>query len=352
MMMGMTSLSPLNMQRLFVCGLIAFCIFMLWPFIATILLGGVLAVLTYPILRQFRRLRLRQWSAAGLTTALTTVVLFLPLSLLTFVGARTASEQMPYLVQAISPQFFQDLLHRPELLKAQLFLKRSFGLDPDQLRTYALEITQGIGRRVAQVFTAFVGQIPLATLHIIVLILSLLYCLHIGRHFQQFLYRHSVFDLEKTKHLEAKFIAICNSLVLAALVIGIVQAAGFGLVCLALGIENVSVICLVVFMMSLIPIIGSAPFTFGFALYYLVTGESNLGIVLLVTAAIVSIVDNLIRPIILRQGASMNPIIAVFAILGGLRVFGFAGIFLGPLLVGISIESYRMLYVPLDTVRR
>lgn len=340
----MPSLPASSLQRIFLASLCALCIYMLWPFLPHILTGGILAILTYPIVRNMNRFGLGQLGAAIATTVLTTIVLFLPLSILVFVGARTAAENLPLLVKNMNPQFFQNLIHNPDLMKAEAFVRHAFGFDPELLQDYAFDLTQQIGGRVAQEFGAFVARIPAVSLYFLVTILSLLYFLHIAPMIKGFAELHSPFDAARTRLLLKKFIAICNSLVLAALVIGVIQSILFGIVCLALRVPNVSVICLLVFLMSFIPMIGSAPFTFGFAIYYMLSGALLKGLIIALLASLIGLIDNLIRPIILRKSASMNPVIAILAILGGLNVFGFSGIFLGPLLVGLSIETYAMIY--------
>lgn len=331
-------------QRIFLVSLFLVCVYMLWPFLPYVLIGAILAVLSYPLVTKFKSFGLGQLSASLITTTLASLILFLPLSLLIFIGARTATENLPSLVQEMNPQFFQNLLHRQELMKAQNFLRRAFGFDPENLHDYLIELSQQVGESVAQSLARLLAHLPVLTVEVVILILSLVYCLMAAPDLLALWRRHSVFDLKKTLHLEQKFLAICNALVLAALAIALVQSTVFGVVCFALGLSNVSVIGLLVFFFSFFPVIGAAPLTLGISSYHLIAGESTTGIILLVVAIFISLIDNFIRPILLKQSAAMNPILAIFAIIGGLRVFGFAGIFLGPLLVGIMLESYRMLY--------
>ncbi|MFN2239750.1 MAG: AI-2E family transporter [Thermoanaerobaculia bacterium] len=59
---------------------------------------------------------------------------------------------------------------------------------------------------------------------------------------------------------------------------------------------------------------------------------------------VVSLVDNVIRPLVMRRGLNLHPVVLLFAIFGGLQVFGFTGLFLGPLLIALLItvaEIYK-----------
>ncbi len=64
---------------------------------------------------------------------------------------------------------------------------------------------------------------------------------------------------------------------------------------------------------------------------------------------VVSLVDNLVRPLVMRSGVNMHPIILFFAILGGIQAFGFTGLFLGPLVFVLLVtlaEIYKGAFGP------
>jgi predicted PurR-regulated permease PerM len=47
--------------------------------------------------------------------------------------------------------------------------------------------------------------------------------------------------------------------------------------------------------------------------------------------------DNLIRAYLLKDKAEVHPLFIVFAILGGLSLFGFWGIVFGPLVIALAV---------------
>ena len=46
--------------------------------------------------------------------------------------------------------------------------------------------------------------------------------------------------------------------------------------------------------------------------------------------AVVSTSDNIIRPWVVGGKVELHPLVLVFSVLGGVQVFGFLGLFLGP----------------------
>jgi predicted PurR-regulated permease PerM len=102
---------------------------------------------------------------------------------------------------------------------------------------------------------------------------------------------------------------------------------------------------LVMAFVSLLPVLGA----------WLVWGPAALGLVLtgrpaaatvlvLIGAAIVGSVDNIIRPIMLAHATRLNGLMVLISLLGGVEAFGLVGILLGPLIVSIVLallSTYR-----------
>jgi predicted PurR-regulated permease PerM len=66
------------------------------------------------------------------------------------------------------------------------------------------------------------------------------------------------------------------------------------------------------------------------------TGEHVWASVLLVWSLLIQIVDNVLRPILIRKGADL-PLLLIFAgVIGGMLGFGLVGIFIGPVVLAVS----------------
>jgi predicted PurR-regulated permease PerM len=66
------------------------------------------------------------------------------------------------------------------------------------------------------------------------------------------------------------------------------------------------------------------------------TGETAWATFLLVWSIVVSLLDNILRPMLIRKGADL-PLLLIFAgVIGGLLGFGLVGIFVGPVVLAVS----------------
>jgi predicted PurR-regulated permease PerM len=87
---------------------------------------------------------------------------------------------------------------------------------------------------------------------------------------------------------------------------------------------------------SVIPVVGTSLVWGPAAVYLLVTGRAGWAIFLLIWgAAVVSMADNIIRPLVLKGRMQLHVMWLLFAILGGLLTFGFVGLFLGPVIFSL-----------------
>jgi predicted PurR-regulated permease PerM len=90
--------------------------------------------------------------------------------------------------------------------------------------------------------------------------------------------------------------------------------------------------------LSLLPYIGSAFIYVPVGVYLLLVGEIGKGIFLLAWGAIViGNTDNILRGYMIKGKAQVNPIFIIFSILGGITLFGFWGVIIGPLIISIAV---------------
>jgi predicted PurR-regulated permease PerM len=53
-------------------------------------------------------------------------------------------------------------------------------------------------------------------------------------------------------------------------------------------------------------------------------------------------VDNILKPVLIGQGAQIPVFLLMFSVLGGLALYGVIGIFLGPILAGLLITTLQI----------
>jgi predicted PurR-regulated permease PerM len=99
---------------------------------------------------------------------------------------------------------------------------------------------------------------------------------------------------------------------------------------------------------SFIPIVGSSLIWLPVGLARIASGRLWNGILMLILSAFfISLMDNFLRPMLLKDKMNMHPLLIFFSILGGLSVFGFNGLVLGPIIVMLFftvLEIFKEIY--------
>jgi hypothetical protein len=89
---------------------------------------------------------------------------------------------------------------------------------------------------------------------------------------------------------------------------------------------------------ALLPAGGAALVWAPGALWLFATGEWGWGVFMLVWGAIVSVSDNLIRPIAIRTHAEVSTLAVFVGVVGGVAAFGTIGVILGPVLLTLVVS--------------
>jgi predicted PurR-regulated permease PerM len=131
--------------------------------------------------------------------------------------------------------------------------------------------------------------------------------------------------------------AVVYALILGAIAQGTVAGIGYFFA----GVEAPVLMGAITVLIALIPF--GAPLVWGsLALWMLVNGHLGHGIFLMVWGLlIVSWVDNLVRPMVISNATRMPFLLVVFGVLGGVLAFGLVGLFIGPVLLAVSLAIWR-----------
>src|SRR5439155_16812121 len=95
---------------------------------------------------------------------------------------------------------------------------------------------------------------------------------------------------------------------------------------------------------ALLPVVGTAAVWVPASIYLLATGSWVKAIILAAWGAfIVGTIDNVLRPYLISGRVQMHTLLIFFAVFGGVNVFGFLGLFIGPVILAVTLTLLSML---------
>jgi predicted PurR-regulated permease PerM len=114
-----------------------------------------------------------------------------------------------------------------------------------------------------------------------------------------------------------------------------------------LGINAPVIWGVVMAMTSLIPVVGAALVWLPTALWLLLSDEIVRGLILLLIGSVgISMVDNILRPLLLSGRTSASGLVVFLGLLGGVSAFGFVGLVLGPIVLVTAGSLLRVFTRP------
>lgn len=149
------------------------------------------------------------------------------------------------------------------------------------------------------------------------------------------------------ERIAQQMIAAVHGTVSGLVLVGLAEGVVLGIVYFAVGLPHPVLVAALTGVLAVIPF--GAPVIFGAAaLYLLAQGDVAAAVVVGVAGFVVTFVaDHFIRPFLIGGAARLPFLWVLLGILGGLRTFGFLGLFLGPAVMAALISLWREWTEPL-----
>ena len=318
----------MNRSALFRWGLILTTIILLYfsfvvvrPFLVTMLLALIVTFVFHPIYRFFNK-KLPEMPSSFLTLFSVLLIVVIPLSILiTRLVREAANAYRTFLDLNI------DLSNAPFIGGTALAQQLQTAIDglAAQTRDFIVLQTPNI-----------LGEITWALIHLIVFF-AVMYFANIQGHTWYSLTKKLIpLRPEVKKHLFDDLEKVVYGMVYGQFLTAVAQGIAGGLLFFIFGVPNPIFWGFVMIFLSFIPLVGVSFLILPTALFYILQNDYITGFGLLIFGlVIVANVDNLLRPYLVNRFAPVHTLIVIIGVLGGIQAFGFAGMFIGPLILAL-----------------
>lgn len=333
----------INTNQLARIGIVVFlivgCLFVLWPFLAALLFAAIICVFTWPWYRKlWFHLGKRDTVAAFAMTLLLLVGLLLPVAYL----ATNLVDSATQLFHEIRPQMEQQQLTPPDWLRNIPLIGPPLSDAWEGVISSQEELLQVLTRMAepAREFgvraVRFLGA-GLLQLIMVVFVAFFFYRdgLRLGNNILAMAGKLGGKLGEEMLSLTCDTInGVMLGIFGTALAQALVAFIGFAIA----GVPALALMTFAVFILSIIPVIGS-PVVWGGAAFWLYNQGEYAWAIFMVLYGIfaISSVDNIIKPILISHSVRLPFLIATLGVLGGVPAFGFIGLFLGPMFLAVGL---------------
>jgi predicted PurR-regulated permease PerM len=314
-------------------------------FIVPLFLAAMLTVLFRPM-HQWILSKCQGYEriAAGVTTVAILLIVLLPTAGIVYKASSDAVRMVR------GPGEFHFNHEKFDSLVVMVNTQFGLQLDPAVVRH---DLTEKINTWLGPIAARAPGFIFDLVIGFFVHVLALYYFLADGREFMSTLMRLIPLEPSYQQRLVTEFEEVSRAVVTAHLLAGLAQSILAGIGFYFCGLGSVFLLMLLTFLGSMIPFVGAASVWVSAAVWLFFVEDRHVAGILLAVygVSIISMVDNVLKPIVLHGRSKLNPLLAVLSVLGGVQALGPIGIFVGPMAVAFLQAGLNMLHTELMAMR-
>jgi sporulation integral membrane protein YtvI len=318
------------------------------PIILPFFLGFVIAYLFQPLITKlsFKTRLKRTWVSFLVLlifyAVLWTIIIWFGFEIVLF--TRNFLTRMPelynqYLVPMLSSFF--------EWLKSILL-----GIDPQlvsSVQEYSKQILDSLGAMISSLSIGTVGlisgfatKVPLFVVNFFITIIASFFIAYNYQKVRRFIYQ----QLQPKTQILIQDIKASLNMVLKKYILSqfVILSITFVELSIGLTILNVRQSLLIAFLIALLdilPVFGTGSVLIPWAIVSLVSGQTVLGFGLFALYIFITVIRNVIEPKIIGEFVGINPLLALFAMYVGARLYGLIGLFGLPILLAILKELHN-----------
>jgi predicted PurR-regulated permease PerM len=338
--MNKDSLSKGFLIALVIAALVA-CYFVFRPFLSEITIAAILATIFYrPFGWLAARLGGKRKIAAIIMCTLIVLIVILPLTDLIFLAAKQSFTAYGQISDFIGKADWNSIIDKSQLSKI-----KGVNFSSDSIHNFVMDTVQKSGNWVMGAAANFIKSMTNFVVSLIFILLTMFFFFLDGKGMLEKLMHLTPLPNKYDREIFKKFKDVSHSFIVSTFVVSLCQgfACWIGMFVVTLPfIFNVPLpaifLAIAAAFLSLIPFFGPWLIWLPTSIYLLATGHVGAAIFLAIWGiSVISTIDNIVRPLIMRKKANVNPVFLLFSILGGIALFGLWGIVIGPLVISITI---------------
>jgi predicted PurR-regulated permease PerM len=314
------------------------------PFVKPLLSAIVIAVVFFPIHAQIQRW-LRRPSLAALVSTIIVVLLIIVPAVAIILAIKGEVEDLYALIDQRSTEsgglspYVSQLLERPIQ-----WIGRYVDLSQFDWRASLLGRLRELSAFFVKEGWMIVGGLTTFIVNAVITLFTLFFLFREGRSMRR---RVAAVLPLSSEQVEKLFSGIENTIigtVYGGLVVAAVQGMLVGLMLWVSGVPSPVLWGVVASFFALLPLVGTAAVWAPASIYLLASGSWVWAVILVVWGVfVVGTIDNVLRPYLIGSRVQMHTLLIFFAVFGGVNVFGFLGLIIGPVILAVTMTLLGLL---------
>jgi predicted PurR-regulated permease PerM len=308
-----------------------FCYIMIAPFITYMLLGLVLVIALDPlyesILKRVKHKKLSSW----LSIIIILLIVIIPSILIGGALIRETAQ----VFSNVDVAWVKNITSQTANL---------LGIDAS-IDGHLNQLITNVGDFMLKSGLSMVSSVVDAIIGLFIMFSIIYYGFTEGGKWMERLEAFIPFNDERREHLVMKIKKVTKAVIYGEIFIAIIQGVLGGLCFYIVGIPNPIFWGFVMAILAFLPFVGTGCIWVPAAIMQLMGNNIGNAIFIIVYGVLVITgIDYVLRPEIISAGSEVHPLIALIGAFGGLKIFGFIGLILGPLLAALFATIISFYY--------
>jgi predicted PurR-regulated permease PerM len=311
------------------------------PFLVPIGWAFVFSIVFFPVHRFL--LRFLKWDsvAAAATSGIVCLLILGPFSYFAYL---LTAELSNVAVKSVNIKVMAKLLSHPSIAPAMKKVLVFLNLSQAQLQASIVKAISGAGQKIVEYIPSGLTDVAGAAVHFALMAFALFFFLRDGPQFLARIGDFIPFSIKNRERLTVQVKDIVVSTIYGGIIVAVIQGLIGGTAFALLSIHSPVLWGIGISIGSFLPIVGASIVWVPAVLFLLIKGTVLKALILAIVGVFgISMVDNIMRPIIMRGRVRMPLLAIFFSVLGGIELFGLIGLVMGPLVLAVFVSIVDIL---------
>ncbi|MCX8021862.1 MAG: AI-2E family transporter [Syntrophorhabdaceae bacterium] len=312
------------------------------PFLSALAWATVISIVFYPLYLYI--LRYVKWKTLSSTITICFILflIFGPLSYLTYL----LTVEVNSFIEGLKSEridTIEEILNHPSIKVINSKLLTLFKISEAEFYKGVADTLTKLGKESMGIVKSGLSNFLSAALDFVFMVITVFFILTNGPHYIEKLGVYFPFSEGEKRRLASQAKDIITSTIYGGITVAAVQGFIGGITLSIMNVSSPVLWGLAIFLSSFIPLFGTFVVWGPIALYLLIKGLYIKSLILTIVGIFgISMADNILRPLFIKGKMKMPIILIFFSIIGGIKLFGFIGFIMGPLVVALFISILDM----------
>lgn len=320
---------------------IILAIVVIFPFITPVLTSMILAYVFYPVYKLVNKKVKRKNISALLVSLLIVLLLVIPFSFIVYQLSKEVNVGYLLVKQKLAgPGLFEGECGKGFFCSVWSPVKDA--LSKPEIKFYIEDGLKKLASRIAQNASEFVFSIPSRIIDIFLTFFITFFFLRDGKEIVSAVEKKVPLKKVHKNEIINQIHEVVHAIIYGFFVVAILQGIIGVVTFYIFGVSSPIIWGVVIALLVLVPFIGSSIIWIPAAILKLLDGSIGDVVGITVGGLIMGYIDTFLKPKLIGDKSSVHPAVILIGLLGGLKMMGFVGIIIGPIILSLLILFIKM----------